>query len=179
MSQNRHKVEKEVNDCYEKYYQSIYRYCYARLGDLNEHAGDCVQETFLVLHRKLSEGIEIEQARAFLYRTADTFVMRKRQEYKNQVKRTVQLDEAEEKASPPIIPDNFDYDKCAAMLISLLSPEERELYDMKYIRRLSLTEIAELLDISPPAAAKRTSRLRQRIKDLIKEKQLFDNEVIL
>lgn len=170
-------VEKIVNDCYEKYYQSIYRYCYARLGNLNEHASDCAQDTFLVIQKKLTEGVEIKQERAFLYRTADTFVMRTIDHYKKQIKRTSPIEEAEMEASPPIISDDFDYDKCALMLVSLLSYEEQKLYRMKYIKRMSLVEIAKLLDISPPAAAKRTSRLRQKIKDLIKEKQLFENEV--
>lgn len=172
-------IEKTVSDCCEKYYQSIYRYCYARLGDLNEHAYDCAQDTFLVLQKKLTEGTDIEQKRAFLYRTADTFVMRTIDRDKKQKRRTAPLEEAEIKASTTVIPDDFDYDRCAAMLVSLLSDEERELYEMKYIKRMTLAEIAELLDISPPAAAKRTSRLRQRIKELIKEKQLFENEVIL
>ena len=172
-------VENTVNECYEKYYQSIYRYCFARLGDLNEHAADCAQDTFLVLHEKLMNGISIEHKRAFLYRTADTFVMRTKDRCKKQLRRTAPIEEAEAKPSPSIISDDFDYDRCAAMLISLLSKEEIELYQMKYIKRMSLVQIAELLDISPPAAAKRTSRLRQRIKDLIKEKHLFENEVTL
>lgn len=172
-------VKNTVNDCCEKYYESIYRYCFARLGDLNEHAADCAQDTFLVLQKKLTDGVSIEHVRAFLYRTADTFVMRTKDRYKKQIRRTVPLEEAEEKPSPPIISDDFDYDRCAAVLVSLLSYEEQELYKMKYIKRMSLVEIAELLDISPPAAAKRTSRLRQRIKDIIKEKQLFENEVTL
>lgn len=173
------KIKKAVNDCYDKYYRSIYRYCYARLGDLSEHAADCTQETFLVLHKKLSDGVIIEHERAFLYRTADTFVMRVKKEYKKQIQRNVQLDEAMEKASPTVIADSFDYDKCSAMLVSLLSVDEQELYEMKYLKRMPLTEIADRLNISPPAAAKRTSRLRQKIKDLIKEKQLFENEVTL
>lgn len=172
-------VEKTVNDCCEKYYQSIYRYCYARLGDLNEQAADCAQDTFLVLQEKLMKGIEIEHKRAFLYRTADTFVMRAKDRYKKQMRRTAPLEDAERKASPPLISDDFDYDECAEMLISLLSQEEKELYRMKYVKRMSLVEIAELLNISPPAAAKRTSRLRQKIKELIKEKRLFEDEVTL
>lgn len=179
MSRKKTEAEEIVNDCYEKYYQSIYKYCYARLGDLNEHAYDCVQDTFLVLQKKLSEEIDIAHLRGFLYRTADTFVMRAKDHYKKQVQRTAQLDEAEKKESPPIIADSFDYDKCAAMLVALLSCEEQELYEMKYIERIPLTEIAERLNISTPAAAKRTSRLRQRIKELVKQQRLFENEVIM
>lgn len=104
--------------------------------------------------------------------------MRAKDNYKKQIRRTTRLEKAEEKASPPVISD-FDYDKCAIMLVSLLSDEEQELYRMKYIERIPLTEIAKRLGISTPAAAKRTSRLRQRIKELIKKQQLFENEVIL
>lgn len=179
MSQKGSEIDNIVSDCYEKYYQSIYRYCFARLGDLNEHAYDCVQDTFLVLQKKLTGGTVIEQKRAFLYRTADTFVLRTIDHYKKQKKRTVHLEEAQEKASPPIIPDSFDYDRCAEMLVSMLTPDEQKLYEMKYIKRMTLIEISDFLDISPPAVAKRTSRLRQKIKDLIKEKQLFENEVTL
>lgn len=179
MSQKNDDVEKTVNDCYEKYYQAIYKYCYARLGVLNEHAYDCVQDTFLVLQKKLSDGIEIDSERAFLYRTADTFVMRTKDHYKKQTQRTTHLNEAKDKASSSIIADSFDYDKCAAMLVSLLSYEEQELYKLKYMSRLPLTEIAAQLNISVPAAAKRTSRLRQRIKELIDDKQPLGNEVIL
>lgn len=179
MSQNKNDVEQTVKYCYDNYYQAIYKYCFARLGDLNEHAYDCVQDTFLVFQKKLSDGIEIEQKRAFLYRTADTFVMRTKDHYNKQLKRTVQLEEAQEISTPESVSNDFDYDKCAALLVSLLTCEEQELYGMKYMQRLSLTEIAQELDISPPAAAKRTSRLRQKIKDLIKENQPFGNEVTL
>ena len=178
MFQKKSEIEKIVNECYGKYYQSIYKYCYARLGDLNEYAYDCVQDTFLILQKKLSEKQDIEHLRSFLYRTADTFVMRAKDNYKKQIRRTTRLEKAEKKASPPVISD-FDYDKCAIMLVSLLSDEEQELYRMKYIERIPLTEIAKRLGISTPAAAKRTSRLRQRIKELIKKQQLFENEVIL
>lgn len=172
-------VEKTVNDCYEKYYQSIYKFCFVRLGELNEHAADCIQDTFLVLHNKLLSGEIIEQPRAFLYKTADNFVKNTIKQNAKQRHRTVPLEEAETKASPPVIADNFDYDKCVVMLVALLSPDEQELYKMKYIERKSLNEISEILNISPAAAAKRTSRLRQRIKELIKEQNLFGNEVTL
>lgn len=179
MSQSKNDIDEIVNKCYKDYYNAIYKYCYARLGELNEHAYDCVQDTFLVLQKKLSDGIEIEQPRAFLYRTADTFVMRTKSHYQKQLKRTVQLEEVKDLSSPTIISDDLDYDNCAAMLVSFLSYEEQELYNMKYIQRQTLQEIALKLDISPPAVAKRTSRLRQKIKDLIKEKQPFGNEVNL
>lgn len=159
-----------VGDCYEKYYQSIYKYCRVRLGEFSQHAEDCVQEAFLVLHNKLADGETVEQPRAFLYRTADNFVKRTVESCRKQLNRTVDIDEAAEKiaAPPDSVPDDFDYDECARLLIEMLTVEERVLYELKYTERKSLKEISEILNITPTATAKRVSRLRSRIKDLIK-----------
>ena len=40
--------DKTVSECYEKYFQSIYKYCRVRLGEFSQHAEDCVQDAFLV-----------------------------------------------------------------------------------------------------------------------------------
>lgn len=167
-------VEQFINDCYEKYYQSIFKYCRVRLGEVSEHAEDCVQDAFVVLQRKLNEGETVEQPRAFLYRTADNFVKRTVEHYSKERKRTVELTEAENAPAPPIISDDFDYDEFARILIATLSEQEQELYILKYVQQKSLKEIAEILNIQPTAVAKRVSRLRQRIKDLIYEQNFFE-----
>ncbi|MBR6531541.1 MAG: sigma-70 family RNA polymerase sigma factor [Clostridia bacterium] len=167
-------VEQFINDCYEKYYQSIFKYCRVRLGEFSEHAEDCVQDAFVILQRKLTEGETIEQPRAFLYRTADNFVKRTTEHYIKERTRTVDLDTAENTPAPPIISDDFDYDAFAQILISTLTEQEQELYILKYVQQKSLKEIAELLGIQPTAVAKRVSRLRQHIKDLIYERNLFE-----
>lgn len=167
-------VEKFINDCYEKYYQSIFKYCRVRLGEFSEHAEDCVQDAFVILQRKLNEGETVEQPRAFLYRTADNFVKRTVEHYSKERKRTVELTEAENAPAQPIISDDFDYDEFARILIATLSGQEQELYILKYVRQKSLKEISEILNIQPTAVAKRVSRLRQRIKDLIYEQNFFE-----
>lgn len=167
-------VEQFINDCYEKYYQSLFKYCRVRLGEFSEHAEDCVQDAFVILQRKLTEGETIEQPRAFLYRTADNFVKRTTEHYIKERTRTVDLDTAESTPAPPIISDDFDYDAFAQILISTLTEQEQELYILKYVQQKSLKEIAELLGIQPTAVAKRVSRLRQHIKYLIYERNLFE-----
>ena len=154
-------TDNTVGDYYEKYYQSIYKYCRVRLGEFSQHAEDCVQDAFLVLHNKLTDGETVEQPRAFLYRTADNFVKRTIESCRKRQSRTVDIDEAAEKiAAPP--------DECARLLIEMLTVEERVLYELKFIKRKSLKEISEILNITPTATAKRVSRLRSRIKDLVK-----------
>lgn len=163
-------TNKTVSDCYEKYYQSICKYCRVRLGKFSQHAEDCVHDAFLVLCNKLSEGETVDQPRAFLYRTADNFVKRTVESCLKQQNQTVDIDEAAEKiaAPPDSVPDDFDYDECARIIIEMLTAEEKQLYELKYMERKSLKEISEILSITPTATAKRTSRLRSRIKDLIK-----------
>lgn len=171
------KIDKTVDDCYEKYYESLYKYCLVRLGDLSEHADDCVQDAFLVFHKRLIDGDTIEQPRPFLYKTVGNFIARTIKHYQKEKKRTVNLDNAENVVSTPLIPDNFDYDKCAVLIISMLSEDEQNLYNMKYIERKSLNEISKLLNISPSAVAMRTSRLRRHIKTIIEELNIFGDEV--
>lgn len=168
-----------VSECYDKYYQSIFRFCRVRLGELSEHAEDCAQETFLVFQNKLQNGENILQPRAYLYKIADNVVKDTIKKAAKHRKRNVPLEAAESTPSAPVIPDGFDYDKCAEMLIALLEPDEQILYRMRYKDELPVSEIAERLNISPAAAAKRISRLRKKIVDLIKEKNLFGNEVTL
>ena len=167
-------IEQTVKDCYEKYYQSIFKYCRVRLGDFSEHAEDCVQDTFVILQRKLYDGEKIEQLRAFLYRTADNFVKRAIERYSKERARTVELNEAENIPVTQIISDDFDYDKLAETLITTLTQKEQELYTLKYVQRKSLSEISVLLNIKPNTVAQRTLRLRQHIKDLIYENHLFE-----
>lgn len=173
------KVENEFDEYYNDYYDSILKYCRVRLGRFSENAGDCVQETFLVLYNKMTDGETIEQPRAFLYRTADNFVKRTIEKNQRLQQRTVPLDEIADTESPPTIPNDFDYDKCAKILISMLSSQEQELYKLKYEEKRSLDCISQKLKISPAATAKRTSRLRKKIVDLIKEQNLFGDEVTL
>lgn len=167
-------IEQTVKDCYEKYYQSIFKYCRVRLGDFSEHAEDCVQDTFVILQRKLNDGEKIEQPRAFLYRTADNFVKRAIERYSKERAQTVELNEAENIPVTQIISDDFDYDKLAETLITTLTQQEQELYTLKYVQRKSLSEISVLLNIKPNTVAQRTLRLRQHIKDLIYENHLFE-----
>ena len=168
-----------VSECYDKYHTAIYKFCLVRLGEMNEHADDCVQEVFLVFQNKLLEGIEILNPRAYLYKIADNIGKDTIKKSAKHRRRNVPLESAEHTESPPLIPDGFDYDKCAELIVSLLSDEEQTVYRMKYVDNLTITDIAQKFGISPAAAAKRISRLRKKITDLIKEQKLFGNEVTL
>ena len=179
MTMNKSDANNILSKCYDDCYQSLLKYCRVRLRNFDSHAHDCVQEAFIVLYSKLKSDETIENPRAFLYRTADNFIKRTIRDCSEQQSRNVPLDDiyAFTVSSVPMISDDFDYDKCAETLISKLSDDEKQIYIMKYSNKMSIGEIANYLNISPAATAKRLQRMRDKVKQLVSETEY--EEVIL
>lgn len=160
-----------LQECYNEYRIKLFNYCLSRL-DSREAADDCVQEAFIVFYNKLLDGEEFENPRAFLYRTADNFVKRQKQKDAVELKRSIPLDDAAEVG----VTDEYlsrldliDYEECAKILLNLLTDEEKQIYDLRYIQKIGVEDIAERLGISRPAASMRLMRLRNKIKDMVYE----------
>ena len=159
-----------LQECYDQYRIRLFNYCLSRLNGSREAADDCVQETFIVYYNKLLDGEEFENPRAFLYRTADNFVKRQKQKDAVELKRSIPLDEAADVG----VTDEYlsrldliDYEECAKILLNLLTDEEKQIYDLRYIQRIGVEDISEQLGISRPAASMRLMRLRNKIKDMV------------
>ncbi len=166
------RADEGFTEAYEACYLSLIKYCAARMGDARIQADDCVQEAFLVFYNKLLNGEEIRNPRAFLYRTTDNFLKQAVARYAREQKRHVPLEDAEALAAAQPIPfseQEPDYEACARALLETLSEAEQTLYRLKYMEKRSLREIAELLDITPAAAAKRTSRLRAAVRERLSQ----------
>ncbi|MGN0573909.1 MAG: RNA polymerase sigma factor [Acutalibacteraceae bacterium] len=160
-----------LQECYGQYRIKLFNYCLSRLDGSREAADDCVQEAFIVFYDKLLEGEQFENPRAFLYRTADNFVKRQKQKIAEEQRRRVPLEDV---ADIGVVDDEYaerlaliDYDECAKILINLLTDEEKQIYDLRYVRRIGVEELAEKLGISRPAASMRLMRLRNKIKDMV------------
>lgn len=159
-----------LQECYNEYRTKLFAYCLSRLG-ARETADDCVQETFIVFYNRLLSGEEFENPRAFLYRTADNFVKREKQKAAAEMRREIPLESAQdigvfdEEYAARL--DSIDYEECAKTLIALLSDEEKKMYEMRYIQKISVEEIAHILGISRPAASMRLMRLRNKIKEMV------------
>lgn len=128
---NKRQADALLQQCYADYRIKLFNYCLARLDGSREAADDCVQEAFIVFYDKLLEGVDFDNLRAFLYRTADNFVKRHKQQIASEAKHNVSLDEARDFASPDVdwyfLLDNIDYEKCADLLIRQLSVNENQL----------------------------------------------------
>lgn len=168
-------IHAQLKRCYEDYRIKLFKYCLARLDGAREDADDCVQDAFLILQKKLKEGETVDNPRAFLYRTADNFVKRRKEEKAKSAKRNVPLEYAEDLAAltDPVYlkaVDETDYDQLAENLIATLSENEKELYDLRYRRKTAVDDIANILGISPAAASMRLMRLREKVKQKVYEK---------
>lgn len=160
-----------LQQLYDDYRLKLFNFCLARLSGERESADDCVQEAFLVLSTKLNNGEEIENPRAFLYRTAENFVKRRQEQISKDAKRLVPLEKAAEAVtnyeafSEEI--ENIDYDALAEKLIDTLDDGEKLLYNLRYIKNTRVDEIAKILNISRPAVSMRLVRLKTKITDMV------------
>ncbi len=160
-----------LQQLYDDYRLKLFNFCLARLSGERESADDCVQEAFLVLSSKLNDGEEIENPRAFLYRTAENFVRRRREQIAKDTKRLVPLENATEAATNDEVfseaIENIDYDALAERLIEALNENEKLLYNLRYIKNTRVGEIATILNISRPAVSMRLVRLKTKITDMV------------
>ncbi len=160
-----------LQQCYDDYRLKLFNYCLARLSGEREAADDCVQEAFLVFSQRLFDGEEFENPRAFLYRTAENFVKRRQEQIVKETKRNVPLESAEDTAVSDEIYtetlDSIDFNALAKRLIDELSEDEKMLYNLRYIQKERVDEIALALKISRPAASMRLIRLKTKITDMV------------
>lgn len=162
-------VQDRFTQIYNEYKSSIYKFCLVKLHGDNESAEDCMQNTFIVLYRKMLNGVTIEYPRAFLYRTADNLILKCTEQKIRHESKTVPLEDYEDKACDEQyrIDSDIDYALLNKKLASILNDEEQKLFKLKYIDDLTIEQVSVVLDASQTAIAKRLQRVRDKIKNSI------------
>ena len=169
---NKDMVDKAFNELYEKYYLSIYKFSRAKLNNDTENALDCTQETFLVLYKKLSEGENFENPRAFLYSTCLNFIKKKYNEIKRRNDKFLSIDCVENIMSVDFdkkVISKINYSEFEKELNFLLTDTEKELYNLRYIKGLRVKDIAEIYCIDERFCSVKLSRLRKKIVSNLSE----------
>lgn len=160
-------------EAYEEYADSLFRYCFFKTSD-RETAKDLLQSIFMKTWEYLSHGREINNMKAFLFRTATNLVI---DEYRRRAaKKTESLDklfeEGFEYGENPRerMEDQIDGAKVILKLQEL--PEEyREAVFMRYVEELSLKEISEITGESTNTLAVRVHRGLKMAKKIFEEEQ--------
>ena len=158
--------EKRFLKAYDAHADEIYRHCYFRVFSRGR-AEEFVQEAFLRTWQYLEDGHEVENIRAFLYRTATNIII-------DDVRRKKEssLDAILEEA-PNLEPGDDGREgierelagKEIMAVLATLSDDVREILTMRYVDDLDIAEIAEILNITPNNVSVRLNRAMKTLKE--------------
>ena len=151
----------------------IYVRCLARVS--NDCANDITQDVFLVLVKKWDQ-LDKSNIRAWLYSVArakikEFFKAEKKQRGGND---TISLDEEAPDSDLFAGYDNYfcDDESLRAIkesILSVLQPQQRELYEEYFVKRKSYKDIMEQFSLSDVSARGRIDRIRKRLtKEIFK-----------
>lgn len=169
MAEEHHKIEAIFMKSYEEHSDAILRYCIFQTSN-RDVALDILQDTFTKTWLYLSEGKEVDNIRAFLYKVAKNLIIdyrRKKKSYSLDAITETGVDfegENEEES----ITDEFDKDFIIGKLENL-EPSDQEILTMRYINEMSIKEIAEILDLSSNNVSVRIHRALERLKKILDE----------
>ena len=148
---------------------ALFRYCFFKLSD-REKAKDLVQECFLRTWNYLAQGHEVENLRAFLYKTLSHLVI---DEYRKN--KPLSLDRLYEAGFEPKveelshIEDRLDGERALETLRKLGGAYHEVIY-LKYVEDLPTKEIASILGESENAVAVQIHRGIKKIKEIFENK---------
>lgn len=136
--------EQQFLEAYKTYSGAIFRYCYQQIFDLDK-TKDFVQETFIRTWKYISAGNQIENIRAFLYKTARNIIIDQTKKKKN-----ISLQYLMEKGfSPSIDPrkshENYFASQEVLGIINSLDEKYAKVITLKYIDGFSTKEISKTL----------------------------------
>lgn len=162
------KKEKQFTEAYEKYSEAIFRYCYWRIFD-REKAKDFMQEAFSRTWKYIANGNEIENIRAFLYRTSKNIIIDD-----SRKKKHLSLNEIMEKGFTPKVDtrektQNYFAHKEVVELINSLDEKYKDLIIMKYVDGLSTKEISAVTGETENNVYVRIHRGIEQVKNILKK----------
>ncbi len=161
-----HKEAQFLNS-YKDYTDALFRYCYFKTLN-REESTDIVQETFIKTWEYIKGGGEINNMRAFLYRTAHNLVV---DHYRK--KKPTSLDIMFEKGFDTDIGMETVQDLHnkidgaeALKLLNNIPETYRDILFMQYVDGLSVKEISEILGESPNNVSVKIHRGLEKIKKI-------------
>lgn len=157
-------VDETVKKLYQAYYSSLYKFCLSKLKQNNHIIEDITQEAFVVLYNKMLEGEKITYPYAFLLKTCDNLVKRYFAESSEALK-TVSIDEVINiPASNSNIDEKLTFEEYSKQFSAALNDRDAELFSLRYIEELTITEIAEACDMTIENVSTRLYRIREKLR---------------
>lgn len=159
-------VEQEFIKAYDQFADAIFRHCVFRVSD-REKAKDIAQGTFVRVWDYMSQGKEIDNMRAFLYRIANNLII---DEYRK--KKIDSLDRMRDDEGFDIgfetmkdIETKNEHAQAIALL-ECLPDKYREALVMRHIDGLSVKDIAHLMHESENVISVRIHRAIEKLQKM-------------
>jgi RNA polymerase sigma-70 factor (ECF subfamily) len=155
-------------DIYERYSPDIFRYA-SRLLDDAALAEDCVADTFHRFLIAVRNGTSIENQRAYLYRTAHNWIT---DHYRRRPPPNISFEDdihtGPEENPSHMVAQEMDRQRMRAALLKL-SPEQRQVIELRYMESLSHFEVAAVLGKSAEATRALQYRALEALRQLLAE----------
>ena len=139
-----------------RYYDTVYNLCFARLNRNRQAAEDCTQETFLTFFSKRGKLEFTDNIQLWLYRTAEKVI-------KSYIRRNKQILIDVDEVADKLISEEQSFEE-QSEAFGCLSEEEKELltiyYDYEYGERIRL---AEEKGLTQSALYNRVYRIKQKL----------------
>ena len=157
--------EKTLLQAYDEFADAIFRHCWFRVSD-REKAKELTQETFLKAWQTLLSGEEVKKMKSYLYRIANNLII---DHYRK--KKSLSLDELQEDGFDPGVDEteeleNFIAGKEAMELLDNISEPYRQVIVMRYVDDQSVTEIADVIGVTPNVVSVRLNRALKKLRSL-------------
>jgi len=164
-------IKENFIQAYEEHSDAIFRFCFYKLYFDREKAKNFMQKTFTKTWGYLTKGKEIDNLRAFLYKTARNLIIdyhrkKKEQSLENILESGMQFGDSNTEE----IHDKIEVEKYKKMMQDL-NDKYREAVMLRYIEELKPQEIAEILDISVNNVSVRIHRGLNRLKKLVEQNE--------
>lgn len=153
---------------HERYQDDIFRFCMVKTGNRNQ-ALDITQESFMKFWEYLSDGNDIDNPRALLYRIARNLIIdnyRKKQDVLVEHYHDDALQE--ELTYDPVqqLEDHIDGEYVLKVLNKL--PElTREIITLRFLNQMSVSEIASIVDQKPKTVSVYLHRGLKKLSSII------------
>ena len=143
---------------YEDHEQELLAYG-IRMSQSRELAEDLVQETFIraLMHTEVFEDLSPKQQRAWLFRTLKNLFF-------DRCRRAVLEREYAQNVRTQVLEDPGIQEAENTMLLESISPEDRALFQLRYVDGYSAEEISQMMNRPPGTIRSRLSRCRKHLR---------------
>ena len=146
-------------ELYEAYYRELVAFGIHMSGS-RELSEDLAQETFVraMVHSTVMEDLTESKQRAWLYRTFKNLFYDR---YRHSVLENAYI----QNLTPESMEEHGIEEVENALLLQSISPEDRQIFSLRYEEGCTAREISEMLGIPPGTVRSRLSRCRQKLKE--------------